>query len=115
MGSNLVHAADVIRVCVGEDDPFDLATAGSGDRFFEHGHVLVVPRSGIEKKAWPHNAYIFVLHTLGGLGLLAFLLLRLRILILSLMYREPAVRDGPLGTMMGIFHVLLIVNALAMM
>ena len=51
MIANLIDAADMVGVGVREHDPLDFLTANARDGFFEHRHVLVVARAGVEKEA----------------------------------------------------------------
>lgn len=75
------------------------------------------PGIGLEKKAWPHNAYIFNLYTLGVLGLSAMLLIRYRVFKISfdgVRKYPPGKGQGFATTMMGILHVLLVMHLLHM-
>jgi len=72
---------------------------------------------GLEAKAWPHNAYIFNLYTLGLLGLSAFLLVRYKLFRISWDHirRDPPRRGcTPAANMMGVLHVQFVMHLLHM-
>ena len=72
---------------------------------------------GLEKKAWPHNAYIFNLYTLGIVGLAAMLLIRYRVFKISwdaVRRYPPGKGQGLASSMMGILHILLVMHLLHM-
>jgi O-antigen ligase len=73
--------------------------------------------SGLERKSWPHNAYIYNFYTLGLLGLSAMLLVRYRVFKISLegVRKYPPGRGGGLSSsVMGILHVLFVMHVLQM-
>jgi len=72
---------------------------------------------GLEAKAWPHNAYIFNLYTLGLLGLSAMLLVRYRVFKIcfdGVRKFPPGRGQGLASTTMGILHILLVMHLLHM-
>lgn len=70
---------------------------------------------GLTKKAWPHNAYIFTFHTLGLLGVIAFLLMRYKLFMITLMHRLRETQYTFSGIVMGILHIQLIQHMMAVM
>ncbi len=72
---------------------------------------------GLTSKAWPHNAYIYNLYTLGVLGLLAMLLVRYRLFRISfdpIRRHPPGPGRGSAMSLLGIMHVLFVMHLLQM-
>lgn len=89
------------------------ALKGSLEHIFIGHGPFYETGTGLERKAWPHNAYIFTLYTLGIFGLIAFLLLRYKLFMISLAYRSPAAQGTFTGTVLGICNVLLVIHLAA--
>jgi len=77
--------------------------------FIGHGPYFHVGE-GLDRKPWPHNAYLWTLYTLGLFGLIAFLLMRYKLFMISLAYRSPAAQGTLAGSVLAICNVLLVVH-----
>jgi O-antigen ligase len=91
------------------------------ERSFEHIFIGHGPwydvGVGLTAKAWPHNAYIYNLYTLGLVGLSAMLLIRYRVLKISvdrLRANPPGRNRGLAVNLMGVLHIQLIMHFLHM-
>ncbi|MCZ6766157.1 MAG: O-antigen ligase family protein [bacterium] len=89
------------------------ALKGSLDHIFIGHGPYYDTGTGLDKKAWPHNSYIFVLYTFGIFGLIAFLLVRYKLFRISLAYRSPAAQGTFTGTVLAICNILLLVRLAA--
>jgi hypothetical protein len=63
---------------------------------------------GLEYMLWPHNSYIFYLYMLGIFGLSAFLLICLKLVLISRKYSTPDRLATFSGKIMGVLHIQLI-------
>jgi hypothetical protein len=64
--------------------------------------------SGLERYFWPHNGYLYYLHTLGLFGLTVFLVIVYKLLRMSMRYYHPLASGSFLGLAMSIFNVQLV-------
>ena len=62
--------------------------------FYDLGKSESLTGHGLYVWIWPHNQYLYYLHTVGFLGLAAFLFIALRLLFLSVRERAPHLSDG---------------------
>jgi O-antigen ligase len=83
------------------------------ERSLEHPFVGWGPfynvGEGLEKKQWPHNGYIFYLHTIGIFGLLAFLAVIYRVWKNSSSYNTPGTMGTDIGDISRVLRVILTV------
>jgi hypothetical protein len=82
-------------------------------RCFEHPFVGHGPYydlgEGLSYKNWPHNGLIFLFHTVGIFGVLAFLAVLYRVWRYALSYRLPRVRGSTLADLSKVLYVVLLV------
>jgi O-antigen ligase len=74
------------------------------------GHGPYYAAGGATRRAWPHNAYLFYLSTIGLFGLGAFIFIVVRVFKLSLSYRKPIIQNTFLGDIALILHVQLVMS-----
>ncbi len=82
--------------------------------FIGHGPYYDTGR-GLVRIYWPHNGYLFYLHTLGLFGLSAFLVIVYRLMRSSLRYYHPLAEGTFLGLATAIFNVQLVQFLVAQM
>ena len=78
--------------------------------FIGHGPYYDTTR-GLEQALWPHNGYIFYLHSIGILGLAAFFWVLQRVASCSQIWRRKSIRKTRLGTLATLGQIWLLVLA----
>lgn len=82
--------------------------------FIGHGPSYST-RSGMEKRAWPHNSFIYTLHTLGLFGLGIYLFILFRLFMMSRRYAARASLYTYAGLILSLLHVQIVMQFLAQM
>jgi len=82
--------------------------------FIGHGPFYDTGK-GLVKVFWPHNGFLFYLHTLGLFGLTAFVVIVIKIFRISLRYSRPAARSGFVGVALSVASVQLVELLVAQM
>jgi hypothetical protein len=72
--------------------------------FIGHGPWYDTGR-GLVRVYWPHNGFLFYLHTLGLFGLAAFVVIVIKIFRISLRYNRPSAREGFAGVALSVSSV----------